>query len=237
MQRPAMAYTNIRKKSEKLVPANRYWIGDNSTPNAGPRHSVTISNPFWIDTHPVTIGDLQSCILDGSFTPKRRSIDGFFSHILQTTDRLFNSKRLPRLLSTLPACGLLLCEANQICSFFGARLPNEVEWEIALNWNDRDSQSSGHHAPFVSKLGCECYAGKLQEWTNSAWTSRYWMGSSENQSNPVPENSPVSVRGCLPTANLASQYARIAADVEDDSVPRVFRRVWDHDSNTELSKE
>lgn len=246
-----MAHQKVRKETAKLVRAGRYWIGDDFTANAGPRHLVTLCDPVWIDIHPVTIGEVQRCILDGGLSPKLRSfevsgsqnhdhltVDAFFKLVLQTTERLFNTKRTSRLLSTYPACGLLLDEAQQICRFFGARLPNEIEWEVALSWtqdaNKRESQSTGQDAPpFVSRLGCECYAGIVQEWTISEWTSRYWIESNEVLPKVVTENSPVSVRGCLPTAKLASQYARIAANAADDSVPRVFRRVWDARSSVE----
>lgn len=245
-----MAHPKVRKETVKLVPARRYWIGDDFTPNAGPRHLVTLRDPVWIDIRPVTIGEVQRCILDGGLSPKSRSfavsgsqnhdhltVDAFFKLVLQTTERLFNTRQTSRLLSTFPACGLLLDEAQQICRFFGARLPNEIEWEVALSWTQdaskRESQSQGQDTPFVSKLGCECYAGIVQEWTISAWTSRYWMESNEVTSKMVPENSPVSVRGCLPTAKIASQYARIAANAWDDSVPRVFRKVWDARSSVE----
>lgn len=228
------------KIKAKLVPSKRYEIGDDSTQNAGPRHHVTITNPYWIDIHPVTIGDLQVCILNGCFKPKRRlngepgskkqepiTVDGFFTYVLQTTNKVFNTRPNSSLFSSFPACGLLLDEAQQICNYYGARLPNEIEWEIALSWNDSKSPSPGIHAPFVSKLGCECYAGVIQEWTTSPWTNRYWMGNSKHLSDACPENPLVTTRGCLPTAKVPSQFARIPAHAEDCSVPRVFRRVWD----------
>jgi formylglycine-generating enzyme required for sulfatase activity len=239
-----MADAKVRKETVKLIPAGRYWIGDDATQHAGPRHLATMDEPFWIDVSPVTVGDVQQCILAGGLEPRAtqnncagggsgrsRSVDGLFGHLLQTTARVFKVRRSASLrLSIFPACGLLLTEAQQICRFYGARLPTEIEWEISMGWHANGRGLRGTFAtpgtPIWSTLGCASYAGTVEEWTRSAWTARYWTDNSQIEQGDSPEDIRVCVRGCLPTAKLASIHARVAAKADDDSMPRLFRRVW-----------
>ena len=240
-----MVLPRLRKEMVKLIPASRYWIGDDSTPNAGPRHLVTLQKSVWIDIRPVTVGDIQKCIMDGGLIPRKKlpldeksqstrciSVDGFFRYVLETTCWFFKTNRpTSSQLSLLPACGLLWEEAKQVCEHFHARLPTEVEWEIALGWIDGKVKSEHpvmlNCPPILSKLGCHCYAGVLPEWTGSGWTNRYWPGSEVKSTESNINNSSVSVRGCLPTAKIPSQFARLAINANDESEPRIFRRAWD----------
>jgi formylglycine-generating enzyme required for sulfatase activity len=247
-----MALPRFQKEKAILIPAQRYWIGDDSTPNAGPRHLKTLQKPVWIDIQPVTLGDVQKCILHGKLIPIRKSpsdkksqptkpmtIDNLFLFILETTYCLLGKNNPKRIeLSSLPACGLLWEEAIQVCNFFHARLPTEIEWEIALSWLEEGPKSNStirsSSLPVLSRLGCHSYAGVIQEWTSSSWTSRYWIEmDGKNPEQPI-YSSNVSVRGCLPTAKVASQFARLSATIDDVTEPRIFRRVWDLVSESDL---
>lgn len=247
-----MANSGVCHEAVRLIPARRYWIGDDSTPHAGPQHLVTLNEPVWIDVRPVSVGDVQKCIMQGGLTPMRNSprakdssgklphsVDGFFHAVLDATARVYSGRQISsKFLSSYPACGLLWDEAIQVCNFFRARLPTEVEWEIAMGWRSQTSGvKSGHvtgRSAIVSRLGCDCYAGMIQEWTGSGWTSRYWVDIDVNAPQPLAPETQVSVRGCLPTAKVASQYARLAYNRDDVSAPRIFRRAWDHRPETEM---
>ncbi|HBJ37511.1 MAG TPA: hypothetical protein DDZ51_22705 [Planctomycetaceae bacterium] len=240
-----MVLSRFRHETAKPIPARRYWVGDDTTANAGPRHLVTFKETVWIDIRPVSISDVQKCILQGGLIPRRKfpttesragvaacSVDSLFRTVLETTIRVFSAPNRPLgLLGNYPACGLLWGEAVQVCSFFGARLPTEAEWEIGLGWHGGagglEFRNATSCSAIVSRVGCDCYAGIVQEWTGSEWTSRYWADININHPKALAPGSQVSVRGCLATANVASQYARLAFDMDDVSVPRIFRRAWD----------
>lgn len=236
-----MAASRVGLETVKLIPPRQYWIGDEATAHAGPRHLVSFPEPVWIDVRPVSLNDVQKCIINGGLTPKsiqesakpvHRSVDNLFRIVLDKTVQVFSKRRIAKYpVSSYPACGLLWEEASQICQFFGARLPTEFEWEIGLGWlgesEKLDFRRTTNTSAIISRLGCDCYAGVTEEWTGSEWTSRYWTDLNLNEPKTLTKGTRVSVRGCLATASTASQFARLAIDPDDESTPRIFRRAWD----------
>jgi formylglycine-generating enzyme required for sulfatase activity len=210
----------VRKGSSSPIqigPA-KYWIGDDAVQNASPRHVWQLSAPVWIDRYPLTLADLENCIAAGRFKPTRlergtrlrpagvTSVDSTYRLLVKITNETFSDKPLS---SNLPVCGLSWQEAGNVCSFFGARLPTEFEWEVA-----------------TKTLKCKSLAGRVQEWTASEWTARYWPGADRSVIGTLGENDQISVRGCLSMVGIASFSARMPVDRGDGELPRVFRRVW-----------
>lgn len=215
------------------IPPGKYWIGDDSIPNSGPRHIVVFEQPIWIDRHPVRLTDIERVVVSGRLKPAghwstSNSIDeAFLAMVEKTTEAFVGYQTRRRALSSLPVVGLLWQEAVDICGAFGARLPSEAEWEVAMG-SARSNPSPSEMDFFegvTSDLGCIGFPGLFQEWTWSEWTDRYWT---DDVGRKAPNaNARISVRGSLPIGKVASIQCRIAAAPDDVTEPRVFRRVWD----------
>lgn len=198
---------------------------------------------MWIDRFPVRLADLERVVVRGRLRPAAvsharstrevgtASVDETFRSIVTTTKRAFEGPaHRGQPTGSLAACGLLWQEAVDVCAYFKARLPTEAEWEVAMGLG-RASPSPNAIDPLrgtTSQLGCVGFLGTLQEWTGSAWTDRYWMDNSVHAVYPPATDSRISVRGCLPVGQVASLHCRIAVPRNDESVPRIFRRAWDH---------
>jgi formylglycine-generating enzyme required for sulfatase activity len=225
------------------IPPGRYWIGDDSLPNAGPRHPLLFEKAVWIDRFPVCLADVERVVVRGRLRPAEVShassfrddvpatVDGTFRSVVTATKRAFvGSAQRAQQPGALAACGLLWQEAVDVCVYFRARLPTEAEWEVAMGLG-RANPSPNAIDPVrgtTSQLGCVGFPGTLQEWTGSGWTDRYWMDNNVHAVCPPSSEARISVRGCLPVGQVASLHCRIAVTRNDATVPRIFRRVWDH---------
>jgi formylglycine-generating enzyme required for sulfatase activity len=80
---------------------------------------------------------------------------------------------------------------------------------------------------YRSSFGCVAYAGKVQEWTSSQWTPRYWSGKESESVGFSTTNLPdeVSARGCS-SVQTPSLTDRVRASISSFEIPRIFRRVW-----------
>ena len=243
-----MAGFQTTKEPAVCIPPGRYWIGDDSLPNAGPRHPLVFDKAVWIDRFPVRLADLERVVVRGRLQPAAvphsssfreqtpPSVDGTFRSVVAATKRAFvGFAQQKQQAANLAACGLLWQEAVDVCAFFGARLPTEAEWEVAMGLGkpDPSSNTSNSTGGTISQLGCVGFPGELQEWTGSGWTDRYWMDNDAHAACPPDSNAKISVRGCLPVGKVASLQCRLAVPRDDATVPRIFRRVWEHPPDSE----
>jgi len=238
-----MADFPTTKEPAVCIPPGRYWIGDDSVPNAGPRHLLVFAKAVWIDRFPVRLAHIEQVVVAERLQPSavphsksfreqaQPSVDGAFRSVVAATKRAFGgfAQRKQRSAS-LAACGLLWQEAVDVCEFFGARLPTESEWEVAMSLGKPDASRTASDATggTTSQLGCVGFPGGLQEWTGSGWTDRYWMDNDDHAAPLPPSDAKISVRGCLPVGQVASLHCRLAVPRDDATVPRIFRRVWEH---------
>lgn len=231
------------------IPPGEYWIGDSASLSSSPRISHRNENSFWIDAEPMTWNLFEESVSAGvidirkvtspsfaSIAGNPPSIDGLCRYLLDlaknpVTSLLGNGAKL----SEKPLCGLPFELANQVCNYFHARLPTEFEWEIAMrDWrlvpNLNNSELSNRNSVkevYRSSFGCVAYAGKVQEWTSSQWTPRYWSGKESESVGFSTTNLPdeVSARGCS-SVQTPSLTDRVRASISSFEIPRIFRRVW-----------
>ncbi len=112
----------------RQMPGGRFSIGAQATdPNApgydaratpeeGPVHNVVLS-PYWIQAYPTSASEFRRCVLAGVCKVEDAITDGPF-----TTYGVRGE-------GSLPIVGITWDGAQTYCSWLGARLPTESEWE------------------------------------------------------------------------------------------------------------
>lgn len=219
------------------IPANRYWIGDDSRVETSPRHFVTIEEPFRVDARPFTLGLLEETVVAGALdswadaSPSGdRSVDALLRRQIDRAEACAAVHKAMRVtdLRDFPVCFIPWEVALLLCEHWGARLPSEAEWEIAMKDLSPFSQATAKSFGWLrktltaeSEYRCISCAGACGEWTSSPWSERYFAGK-ETATGPADDGR-VVVRG-----RLMSAFARSGAATNwDESYPTVFRRVWD----------
>lgn len=220
------------------ISAGHYQVGNDSIPNAGPRHSRKVARPYWIDATPVTWSQFEVFVAAGGYARRElwaspdcadgtgfpNSVDARCRALLAAAMTFHETlSTSPDISRHQPLTGVTWFEARAICRFFNARLAYEAEWEIAMTGTRETRQPAGGQRR-------ESCLGTLQEWTSDPFTPRYWR-SEGNRSGTVwrPESGVpcVSVRGAGPGDLYQHVSARTGAEPNQESPHRGFRRVWD----------
>ncbi len=217
-------------------------IGDDSIPQAGPRHRVRLSE-FWIDRAVVSMAHFELFIASGGYFENRwwsdsprtgatfleqGSVDKRCRTIANLSIEIAKG-RIPRHASSheLPAVGLTWVEAAAVCRFFGARLPFEAEWEVAMQGSGQPRQASTDEtASQTSQWGCEVYLGALEEWTAGAFSSRHWRDADLAEFATIDAPYGVCLKGSCRGGLFMDAAFRSSGDPLDAREFRGFRRVW-----------
>lgn len=228
------------------VAAGEFDIGDELIPNASPRHRRRIGESIWIDAAPITWAHFESFVVAGGYRRADLWVDATGTPFPWSRDETVDSRcrevlglargqHTQLLRSQLgldkPLTGINWFEASAIARFYHARLPFEVEWEVAM----RQSRSSSKTRPSESPLGdlnrCHSFVGTLQEWTGDAFSSKYWR--SDFGSTGVPwsasaaSDAAVVVRGASADDLVQDVCFRRGESPAAGYPLRTFRRVWD----------
>lgn len=233
-----------------------YEVGSDFIPQAGPVHFSTIATPFWIDATPLSWSDYETFVvsagyfrdelwpeaLQGQFAKlPGKSIDARCRELRSYADELegFWGSSLPEK-RLLPLTGISWFEASAMCRFFGARLPLESEWEIAMKKSassPANSVSDRWSGSPLSDSGCRLFLGQLQEWTADVFVSHY-CEANDNQHghrwNPSGPTQSVAVRGSSPGDVYNHVSYRVGRSPETGFGNLGFRRVWDSKPTDEV---
>ena len=226
------------------VDAGQYTVGSDSIPQAGPSHKIQL-NEFWIDAAAVSLAHLEVFIAGGGYFMNRwwsdsaqsgtafleqGSIDKRCSAISRFSKEIV--KQLtprPRFSHEVPAVGITWMEAAAVCRFFGARLPFEAEWEVAMQTDARHGAIEIGRAPAHSKFsrwGCKLCLGFLEEWTAGGFTTRHWRGGDSPEFAAIDEPHGICLRGSTQASLFADIAYRSSGNPHEPHGFRGFRRVW-----------
>ncbi len=186
------------------VPAGSFMMGNaNGFADQGPLHSVYL-DAFWIDKTEVTLGQYALCVGAG----KCKSVRGMQSpgSPCVGTDKCQNSAGATPSQNS-PVINAEWRDANAYCSYVGARLPTEAEWEKAARgtdgrmypWGDKMDNSKlslftwdgkmppvGGFPAGASPYGVLDMAGGAFEWVADWYSPSYYSQSpSENPQGPA----------------------------------------------------
>lgn len=244
-----------------------YTIGDDSVPNAIPKHRHRLQVPLWIDAAPVTWAHYEVFVAAGGYQKPElwmdsngqefpnalpNSVDQRCRDLLVHAER-FRSSVWPMAIASRqqPLTGITWFEASAITRFFGARLPFEMEWEIAMqgSWkgdhrgprlfNARQALPNSPWSGFPrSASGCVYVLGALQEWTADAFSSTYWRADLDRPGIPwslSTGHTMVTVRGAAPDALHRHVSYRVGDAPQVTTSHRGFRRMWEMRPDIEVA--
>jgi hypothetical protein len=224
------------------ISAGRFLIGSDTIPHAGPCHVVDLKE-FWVDPVPVTMAHFEVFVARGGFADRRWWIDGprgnFHTFTPRSVDqRCYEIQRIStdivRQLGIVacssrqvPAVGLTWFEASAICRLYGATLPFESEWEVAMAPRNCSVNREERSRPNLqSRWGCSVFSGCLEEWTASGFSPRHWRGNQLSDRSELDFTYGVCVRGSTRRALFTDVAARSSGDPVEGNALRGFRRRW-----------
>lgn len=204
---PILTSTPISLSVEMvLVPAGTYrmgtsyWQGDDY--DFAPGHNVYVSE-FYIDKYEVTNAQYAECVSAGVCSPPVVSRSNTREHYYDNLDVYAN----------YPVIFVSWEDAFVFCTWRGARLPTEAEWEKAAKWDfanqtavlfpwgdeppnpelvnyrGQDTEEVGVLAGGKSPAGAFDMAGNVYEWVYDFYDPNYYDNSPER--DPLgPSSSP-----------------------------------------------
>lgn len=212
-----------------VVTPGAYDIGHSSIPNASPHHRRRLPTSVWIDATPVTWRLFEIFVCAGGFyrtdlwpdgvdpaNVRPSSVDRRHRELLEKADEFRGT--LTEWPGEHPVTGLTWFEAFAVTRFFGARLPFEVEWEVAIG------NQLPERGAIVPTLGV------MREWTQDAFAAAYYRADFARRGvpwNPRASGTLVSVRGSAPSDLFQHVATRTGRDPGESDGYCGFRRAWD----------
>ncbi|MEZ4384018.1 MAG: ergothioneine biosynthesis protein EgtB [Nannocystaceae bacterium] len=165
--------------------------------NEGPRHRAFVE-AFALASRPVTCGEFAEFIADGGYrTPSLWVSEGWaavkgagweaplYWEGPADERRVYTLAGVQELDPAAPVCHLSWYEADAYARWAGARLPTEVEWEVAAAGADarpgHDAGDPYHHPRAAAGEGLQALLGGVWEWTQSPYVAypryRPWPGA------------------------------------------------------------
>ncbi len=238
------------------VEPGQYEVGSDFIPQAGPVHLSIIAKSFWIDVSPLSWSDYETFVIsEGYFRDElwpealqgqitklpSSSIDArcrVLRNYAEELESYWGSSLTEK--RRLPLTGLSWFEASAICRFYGARLPRESEWEIAMQRSSpppANSTKDWSSGSLLSDSGCQLFLGLLQEWTADVFVAHYCEANGNQRGhrwNPSAPKQKVAVRGSSPEDVYTHVSYRVGRFPESGFGNLGFRRVWDSKPTDEI---
>jgi formylglycine-generating enzyme required for sulfatase activity len=193
-----------------LIPAGPFQMGSNQ-PMENPIHTVTL-NSFWMDVYEVTNARYAECVAAKKCQPPASN------QLFSTRSDYYTNGQY----ANYPVLYVSWDDANAYCTWRGARLPTEAEWEKAARgglegklypWGDtapvctpgaingaqfggctvQDTVTVGSFKP--NRYGVYDMAGNVWEWANDWSDENYYSSSSGNNPIGPPSGNQKVLRG------------------------------------------
>ena len=184
------------------VPQGEFTMGSDAGPTVErPAHKVTL-DAFWIDQIEVTNAMYQVCVTAGACKPPLAKSS--FKRHTYYGDPQFDG---------FPVMAVNWDSATAYCTWAGARMPTEAEWEKAARGTDEriypwgetagcdfantnrckgDTEAAANYETGKSPFGLYDMAGNVLEWTADWFDAKYYAASPP--SNPTgPETGQMRV--------------------------------------------